>query len=599
MSNHLAQETSPYLKQHADNPVDWYPWDQLALEKACNENKPILLSIGYSACHWCHVMAQESFADEQTAQIMNEHFINIKVDREERPDLDKIYQTAYQLLNQQGGGWPLTVFLSPHDLTPFYAGTYFPKTPRYGMSSFKQILLTVQQAFEDQSAAIKVQNQRLRESLNTLYASTAQAETLSDAPLKALLVTLVDDYDPNYGGFGSAPKFPNSSYLQCLLQHADDNPQYLHILEFTLKKMAASGIYDQLSGGFYRYSVDEQWMIPHFEKMLYDNATLLALYAQTYAKTQDVFYKKIGIELANWIIKDMQAPSGGYFTSIDADSEHQEGKYYVWKHQQIKRALDDQEYQLFNAYYGLDQVENFEGSWHLHQVESFDTVCQKLSLSLSDGEKLLQHAKQKLLALRQQRIAPQRDEKILTAWNGLMIKAMTLAGFHLQQAEFIKSAQAALEFIQTHTWENKRLMACHKDGRARFNAYLDDYAFLLDAVMTLLQVQGKNEYLSFAKDLASSLVEYFYDENKGGFFFTASDHEPLILRPKQFSDDSIPCGNAIAISALNKLGQILGDDDYLQIAENSLKAAWPVMNQYPSAHSAMINALDEILTIKR
>lgn len=595
--NHLADETSPYLQQHANNPVDWFPWSKHALKKARTENKPVLLSIGYSACHWCHVMASESFMDNETARLMNQYFINIKVDREERPDLDKIYQTTYQLLTGQNGGWPLTVFLMPSDLTPFYAGTYFPLHPRYGLPSFQQVLLSVHDTFTKRELTMSEQAHQLRKSLTNLYQHTQAGQALNNTPITALLNNLSSEYDPCYGGFGQAPKFPNAGYLESLLRHAhlDNNTTYLTMVTDTLTKIANGGIYDQLGGGFYRYSVDQQWMIPHFEKMLYDNAALLALYAQTYAITGKILLKKTGIATANWAMQQMQSETGGYYTSLDADSEHEEGKYYYWQRKQVQRILDDAEYQIFSLYYNLDKGPNFENYWHLYNTKNMTAISQQLSIAPDKGKQLLKQAKDKLLAVRKRRTPPHRDEKILTAWNGLMIKAMALAGHHFQRDDFIQSAQAATDHIYKNLWQDKRLLASYKDGKARFTAYLDDYAFLLDGLIYLLQAEWQTQYLSFAEELADTLLKHYHDKKQGGFFFTADDHEPLILRPKPLTDESLPNGNAVAITALIKLSYLLNEPAYLSVVENSLHMAWQTMTQHPLAHSNMLNALDSYL----
>ncbi|MGH8121000.1 MAG: thioredoxin domain-containing protein, partial [Gammaproteobacteria bacterium] len=485
--NALIHETSPYLLQHAHNPVQWYPWGKEALERARQENKPILLSIGYSACHWCHVMAHESFEDPQTAAVMNEHFINIKVDREERPDLDRIYQAAQYLLTQRTGGWPLTMFLTPDQL-PFFGGTYFPPVSRYSLPGFRDLLLRVADYYRDALESIRKQNVSMLEALQQL-GKVSPADTgapLHDEPLHIAVQQLAESYDPVHGGFGGAPKFPHPSSLELLLLHFLRYPEdgesarrSLNMLEHTLRNMAEGGIYDQLGGGFSRYSVDERWRIPHFEKMLYDNGPLLTLYTQTWQITRQPLYKTIALESADWVMREMQSPAGGYYSSLDADSEGHEGKFYVWDRAEIRSLLDTDEFAIAEKYFGLDQPPNFEGHWHLH-------VTAPLEPATEQAVGLLRNARHKLLATRNTRIRPGRDEKILTSWNALMIKGMATAAAVFDDAPCFLSAERALKFLYTELWRNGRLLATCKDGKAHLNAYLDDHAFLIDAILALL-----------------------------------------------------------------------------------------------------------------
>ncbi|MEJ2761056.1 MAG: thioredoxin domain-containing protein, partial [Gammaproteobacteria bacterium] len=450
--NALIHETSPYLLQHAYNPVDWFPWNEGSLEKARAEHKPILLSIGYSACHWCHVMAHESFEDPETAAVMNEHFVNIKVDREERPDLDKIYQIAHQLLTQRGGGWPLTLFLTPDDRVPFFGGTYFPPEPRYGMPAFRTLLSRVADAWERDEDAIRQQNVSFKEAMGTLEPAPADSATRLDAaPLDQGVDELARTFDEVNGGFGGAPKFPHPASLEFLLQRyalrRGENEQEaaacLNMAETTLRHMAAGGIYDHLGGGFCRYAVDERWLIPHFEKMLYDNGSLLAVYAEAWRLTGDPDYRRVAAETADWILRDMQSEDGGYFSSLDADSEGEEGRFYLWTREQAEAVLSGEEYPLFARCYGLDGSPNFEGRWHLHIAVSLEEAAGALSLSLEQAEALLQSAREKLLQARNGRVWPGRDEKILTAWNGLMIRGMAVAAARLDEPAYLDSALRA------------------------------------------------------------------------------------------------------------------------------------------------------------
>ncbi|MET0086764.1 MAG: thioredoxin domain-containing protein [Sedimenticola sp.] len=601
--NRLAESTSPYLQQHAGNPVDWHPWDSDALELARQQDKPILLSIGYSACHWCHVMAHESFEDEETAALMNELFINIKVDREERPDLDRIYQSAHQLLTQRPGGWPLTVFLMPGDRVPFFAGTYFPGESRYGMPPFRDVLTRIAHAYRDQRDEIESQNQAFMVALNRLDPEPATGDaTLEAAPLESARQQLARSFDETHGGFGQAPKFPLPTSLQRVLRHwaatrisGRDDPRALHVTDYSMTRMALGGFNDQLGGGFYRYSVDNQWMIPHFEKMLYDNGPLLTLYVDLWRATEKPLFRDTAVRTADWVIREMQSPGGGYYSTLDADSEGREGLFYLWSPEEASQLLDEAEYRHLAAYYGLDREANFEGRWHLHNFRSIAELNERLDSTSEQAHGLLGSAREKLLKARQGRIRPGRDEKILTAWNALMIKGMARAGRVLNRPEYTASAEQALEFIRRHQWHNGRLLATHKDGSSALAAYLDDHAFLIDALLELLQTRWRQEDMAFARQLADLLLDRFEDPDNGGFFFTANDHETLIHRPKPFGDDAIPSGNGVAAHALNRLGHLLGETRYLEAAQRTLNTAWEQLTQVPHAHCALLEALEELL----
>ena len=603
-ANALAQETSPYLLQHAYNPVDWHPWNIDALMRARREDKPILLSIGYSACHWCHVMAYESFEDAETAALMNTHFINIKVDREERPDLDRIYQTAHQALNRKGGGWPLTVFLAPQTLTPFFAGTYFPKEPRYGMISFRDLLQRVWDYYQENQAEISTESARWRDFFAQLSKTEPVAETaLSSAPLDNARRELATHFDSQHGGFSVAPKFPHPTYLERLLRHwaltrdhgtADQSA--LHMAITTLQSMAEGGIYDQLGGGFYRYSVDGQWRIPHFEKMLYDNGPLLALYVDAWRITKNPVFFHTARDTAAWIVSTMQSPEGGFYSSLDADSEGEEGKYYVWDRENVRAMLSDEEAAIVMPHFGLTDDANFEGhAWHLHIAHPLDKVAQDAGIDLAQVQLHLAKAREKLLAARAARMAPGRDEKILTSWNALTIIGMVRSGRYLGASEFVDSAVRALDFLRDTMWSNGRLMATYKDGRARFNAYLDDYSFLLYATLEILQTCFREQDLNFAQQLADAMICHFDDTAQGGFFFTSHDHETLLHRPKVFADEAIPAGNGVAASALIRMGHLLAETRYLDAAQRVLRASWEAINQIPSAHSTLLHGLEEWL----
>jgi uncharacterized protein len=601
--NRLAAETSPYLLQHADNPVDWYAWGEPALLAARQQNKPILLSIGYSACHWCHVMAHESFEDPATAVLMNQLFINIKVDREERPDLDKIYQVAQQLITQGSGGWPLTMFLTPDEQAPFFGGTYFPKEPRYGMPAFGDLLRRVAEYYHSHGAEIVAQNEQLKLAFAALTPDSATADvTLNDVPLREARAALERSFDPQSGGFSQAPKFPHPSSIERCMRHwhgtaAQSNPDLkaLYMATLTLTRMAEGGLYDQLGGGFSRYSVDDRWMIPHFEKMLYDNGQLLCEYARASLATGEPLFARIAGETADWLLRDMRSPQGGFYSSLDADSEGHEGKFYVWSQAEIQALLTPQEYAAFSRRFGLDRNANFEGEWHLHIDEAVDAIAAALGEAAPAVTALLDSARAKLLKVRDLRVWPARDEKILTAWNALMIKGLAIAARVLRRPDLADAAAAAVDFIYRTLWRDGRLLATYKDGRAHLPAYLDDYAFLADALLELLQTRWRSSDLEFARQLTDVLLAQFEDREGGGFFFTAADHERLIHRSKTFSDDATPSGNGVAASVLGRLGFLLGEPSYLDAAERTLRAGWPMLQQYPQAHMSLVNALEEFL----
>jgi uncharacterized protein YyaL (SSP411 family) len=603
--NQLGNETSPYLLQHKDNPVHWYPWGDEALEVARRDRKPILLSVGYSACHWCHVMAHESFEDESTAEVMNRLFVNIKVDREERPDIDKIYQTAHQLITQRAGGWPLTVFLTPDGQLPFFAGTYFPNEARYGMPAFTELLMRVAQHYESEQDNIISQGNAVIQALSRIEPGAYDPDSQLDRqPLDKLRDQLAENFDADWGGFGSAPKFPHPTSLEFLLRHWRDTAHAeepdihaLYMCALTLTRMTDGGIYDHLGGGFYRYSVDREWGTPHFEKMLYDNGPLLALLAQLWQASSDDAFRVAAIETAEWAIREMQSTDGGFYSSLDADSEGEEGKFYVWTAEQAKAILEPQEFAALSCRYGLQQAANFEGAWHLQVRESLENTAAAIKEDTSHTTTVLDAARKKLLAERAQRIWPGRDEKILTSWNALMIRGLAITGRILKREDLIDAASRAVSFISKNLINDQnRLLACHKDERARFPAYLDDYAFLLDALLELLQARWNSEHLTLAIKLADDLLKNFEDAERGGFFFTGKDHEQLAHRPRTFGDDSLPAGNAIAACSLGRLGHLLGNTHYLQAVERTLQAGWPAMLDFPHGHAALVTALDEYLT---
>lgn len=602
-NNLLSQQTSPYLLQHADNPVNWRPWNQQSLALARKENKPILLSIGYSACHWCHVMAHESFEDDATAQIMNKHFINIKVDREERPDLDKIYQTAHSLLTSRSGGWPLTVFLSPENQMPFYAGTYFPNNPRQNMPSFSEILQLVTNAYSNRQSDIQQQEVSIKNVLADISKYTPSQLALSSLPLDLARKQLKNAFNNDTGGFSGAPKFPHCDMIERCLRHylylnshGKIDKTALHMAMLSLDKMALGGFQDQLSGGFFRYSTDEQWMIPHFEKMLYDNAQLTYLYTQAYLISQQPLYKQTALKTGYWITQQMQSSEGGYYSALDADTDGIEGKTYVWQAQQLKSLLTDSEYTVYEKKYNLSTAANFEEYYHLHSEILNHDLAVQLNLNLAQLEQLLESARLKLLTQRDSRPQPQLDHKILCSWNALMIRAMSFTGKHLNNKDFIHSAFKAADFIKQTLWKEQRLMASYNNGNAQLNAYLDDYAYLLQALIELLQARWSKPHYLWAIEIADSLLAFFEDDKEGGFFFTSHDHEQLLYRSKTFSDDAMPNGNSIAATALIQLAALTGDSRYLDCAENTIRCCYSALNEQAITHCSLLHALELYLS---
>ncbi len=590
--NRLAGETSPYLLQHAANPVDWHPWGEAAIAKARAEDKPILLSIGYSACHWCHVMAHESFEDEATAAVMNRLFVNVKVDREERPDLDKVYQLAHQVLTQRGGGWPLTMFLAADDLVPFFGGTYFPKDARYGMPAFAELLERVAAFYRDERASVSSQNASLRSVFDEILPPAAQPGTaITRAPVELAKRRLAASFDARHGGFGQAPKFPHPASLELLLRDEDTRPMAL----LTLRRMSEGGIFDQLGGGFCRYSVDPFWMVPHVEKMLYDNGALLALLADASAVADDAILRRAALETAGWALREMRAPGGAFYAALDADSEGHEGKFYVWQRGEAEQLLAADEYRVLARRFGLDRDANFEGTWHLHAFVGLDDLAREFGMPQGHVEGLLDAARAKLLAARGARVRPGLDDKVLTAWNGLMIRGLAMAGRRLAAPALTDAAFAAIDFLRREAWRDGRLYAAWKGGAARFPAYLDDHAFLLDALVEALQSRFRPEDLAFACRIADALIAGFADREHGGFWFTAEGADTPLGRSKGFADEAMASGNGVAARALARLGWLVGETRYLDAAEATIRGGYASLARAPEAHAAMLVALEEYL----
>jgi uncharacterized protein len=598
MPNRLAGETSPYLLQHAGNPVDWYPWGEAALARARRENKPILLSIGYSACHWCHVMAHESFEDERVAALMNDLFVNIKVDREERPDLDQIYQTAHAMLTQRSGGWPLTMFLTP-DQAPFFGGTYFPKDSRYGLIGFAELLPRVAQAYREQGSAIAEQNARLKAALALTNPEPPGASDALPAAAPELAYTaLARSFDPTHGGFGAAPKFPHAAELDfCLRRYAlRGDASALDIVSVTLQRMAAGGIHDHVGGGFCRYSVDAEWTIPHFEKMLYDNAALLALYADAWRATGEAAFARAARGIAAWVLRDMRSPEGAFYSSVDADSEHEEGKFYVWTPAAAEALLSPEEWTIARRHWGLDGPPNFEHTaWHLRIAVPLAGVADELGIGLDAAQARLESARGKLFAARERRVRPGRDDKVLTGWNALMVGALARAARVFDEVQWRNAAQRAADFVRASLWRDAKLLTTYKDGRAHLNAYLDDHAYLLAALIELMQTQFRKQDLDWAIAIAEALLRRFEDTANGGFFFTSHDHEALIHRPKPAHDNATPAGNGIAAQALLTLGHWLGEPRYVAAAERTLRAFAGELGERPAGVASLLVGLEDAL----
>ena len=594
--NRLIHETSPYLRQHAFNPVDWYPWGEEALARARRENKPILLSIGYSACHWCHVMERESFSDPEIARVMNEHFVNIKVDREERPDLDHTYQLAAQLLTRQGG-WPLTVFLTP-DLRPFFAGTYFPPEDRYGRPGFKRVLETLHRAYTTDP-------QRVAETAAQLAEAVRKFNRLGDNPAAEVpdpdLVNwavdrLLADADRVYGGFGQAPKFPSVPSLQLLQQwgYLAPHERALEHVDRTLERMAAGGIYDQLGGGFHRYAVDRYWLVPHFEKMLYDNALLSTLYLQAWQRTRRPLYERIVRETLDYVLREMTGPAGGFCSAQDADSEGEEGKFFVWRPEEVRVVLGEPLGDLFCLAYGVTPGGNFEdGASVLHAALPLEELAADRGISVEEVQRQLTQARERLLAVREARVRPQRDEKVLVAWNGLMISALARAGIALAEPRYLTAARRTAAFVRERLMTPEGgLLHSFKDKAAPAPGFLDDYAAFIAALLDLYEATLEREYLDEAERLAARMIALFWDEEEGGFFLTPAGYEAALVRPKELWDQAAPSGNGMAAVTLWRLFFLTGDERWRMRVADLLAAFADQMSRNPWGTASMLAALD-------
>ena len=595
--NRLGAETSPYLLQHANNPVDWHPWGKAALALARSEARPILLSIGYSACHWCHVMAHESFEDPDVAAAMNASFVNIKVDREERPDLDQIYQTAHALLARRSGGWPLTMFLTPEG-APFFGGTYFPKEGRHGLPGFLDLLPRVAAAYRERGPAIAAQAAQLREALASLEPAPGGGAALPASAPEDALAELGRRFDPVHGGFGAAPKFPHATDLEfCLAAHArTGDAEALAIVRVTLGKMADGGIHDQLGGGFCRYSVDAEWTIPHFEKMLYDNGPLLALYADLARVTGESRFADVANGIVGWLTREMRAPDGAFYSSLDADSEGEEGRFYVWSRDEVRALLDPGDHAVAAPHFGLDGAPNFEGrAWNLRVAVPLADVAARLAIPEGEARARLAAARTALERARAGRVRPGLDDKILSSWNALAIAGLARAARALDEPAWADLAMAATDALRRTAWRDGRLLAARKGEHARLEAYLDDYAFLLAALLELLQARFRAADYAWARQVADVLLDEFEDRAQGGFFFTSHGHERLFHRTKPGRDNATPSGNGVAASALIALGHLSAETRYVDSGERVLRLFAPALAQSPGGFSSMLAALAEVL----
>jgi len=595
MTNRLAGTTSPYLRQHAANPVDWYPWGDEALARSRAEGKPILLSIGYSACHWCHVMAHESFEDPAIAAVMNELFVNIKVDREERPDLDQIYQTAHALMTRRSGGWPLTMFLTPSG-TPFFAGTYFPKQGRYGLPGFVDLLPRVAEAYRQKGDEITAQNARLSEAMAGFEPAGGAGALPGDAPAVAL-TGLKRSFDPNDGGFGGAPKFPHPTELDFCLHAwgATHDEGALAIVRTSLARMADGGIHDQLGGGFCRYSVDAQWTIPHFEKMLYDNGPLLGLYADAARAVGEARFADVARGIVDWLSREMRDGEGAFYSSLDADSEGEEGKFYVWSADEARALVKPEDWAVAAAHFGLDRPPNFEGhAWHLRVVAPLEDVAAQLVLPVPEARARLARAQAALFAAREKRIRPGRDDKVLTSWNALAISGLARAARALDDPQWADLAFAAADTLKRTVWRGGRLLATRFGDHADLNGYLDDYAFLLAALVELMQTRFRAADFAWARELADAMLAHFEDRERGGFFFTSHDHEKLFHRTKPGPDNATPSGNGVAAHALITYGSLALEPRYIDAADRCVRLFAPMLADSPGGCSTLLAALADL-----
>jgi uncharacterized protein YyaL (SSP411 family) len=598
-ANRLARETSPYLLQHAHNPVDWYPWGDEALRRAREEDLPILLSVGYSACHWCHVMERESFENEEVARLMNGSFVNVKVDREERPDVDALYMTAVQQMTGRGG-WPMTVFLMP-DGTPFYGGTYFPPTPRHGLPAFSQILVAVADAYRERRDEVARSADELRLMLRQSMELRPPPSPLGLDLLDAAYRGVASNFDPRHGGFGGAPKFPQPMVLDFLLRswRRTGDEEALRMVVETLRAMARGGIYDQLGGGFHRYSVDARWLVPHFEKMLYDNALLARIYLHAWQATGDVQLRRVAEEVLDYAVREMISPEGGFYSAQDADSEGEEGRFYVWTPAEIDAALGPEDGPLFRRYFDVTDAGNFEGKNILHADRPAAEVAAELGVPLPRLEAAVARGRETLYPLRSRRVWPGRDEKVLTAWNAMMLRSFAEAAAALGRADYLEVARRCAAFLLGPLRPEGRLLRSYRDGSARIDAFLEDHALLVDALVSLYQADFDPRWIAEARSLAGVMVERFWSEEDGMFFDTARDGERLVVRPRDINDSATPSGASAAATALLRLAALTGDESYERLAVREMENLSGLLERLPQGFGAMLSAIDRHLAPAR
>lgn len=581
------------MLQHAHNPVEWFAWSEEALNKAKIEDKPIFLSIGYAACHWCHVMEHESFEDERTAKLMNDNFVCIKVDREERPDIDQIYMNFVQL-STGSGGWPLSAFLTP-EAVPFFGGTYFPPADRYNLPGFPRILISVAEAYRGKREDILKSSSKILQDLSRVGITESSTAAFSTGQLDTAFQGLSRSYDATNGGFGGAPKFPPAMTLEfCLKQFARmKDEKALEIVVNTCRKMACGGMYDQIGGGFHRYSVDSVWLVPHFEKMLYDNAQLAKLYLHVFQVTKDDFFKRIAVEILEYVKREMLDEKGGFYAAQDADSEGVEGKFFVWTPSEVAEILGESDAKVFNGYFDITNDGNFEGENIPHVSHSIEDSARRLNVSIEQLNAVLERGRKLLFDVRENRIKPMRDEKVLTAWNGLMLATFAEASAILDSDDYREIAVRNADFVlKNMRGANGLLLRTYKDGQAKLNAYLEDYAFFADGLLELYQASGEVRWLKEAKNLVDTMISEFWDSEAGGFYFTGESHENLIVRSKDFFDNATPSGNSVAADVLLKLTILTGNEDYFRYASELFRLISNSMRQYPSAFGRGLCALD-------
>ena len=599
MTNRLINETSPYLLQHAHNPVDWYPWGEEALQRAANEDKPIMLSIGYSACHWCHVMERESFEDEAIAALMNQNFICIKVDREERPDLDAVYMEAVQALTGSGG-WPMTVFLTPQG-KPFYGGTYFPPADRSGMPGFGRILESVSQAYRTNRGEIERVTNQLTEQMGRTGQLAKGSGLLTDEILQQAYSQLASNFDYQNGGFGAAPKFPQPMTPEFLLRHyhRTRDGHTLEMVNLTLEKMARGGMYDQIGGGFHRYSTDTYWLVPHFEKMLYDNALLARLYLHAFQLTQRPLHRRITEEILDYVLREMTDPQGGFYSAQDADSEGEEGKFFLWSRSQVVSELGEEEGSLFADFFDISEGGNFEGSNIPNIKVKAMTFAQERGIPLEQLVSVVQRGKAKLLEVREQRIHPLRDDKVLTSWNGMMLRSLAEAGAALNRGDYLDAASDNAAFLLENMRPEGRLLRTFREGQAKLLGYLEDYAFAADGLLDLYEATFELRWLRESVGLADEMLRLFWDEELGGFYDTGIDHESLVVRPRDIFDNAQPCGGSVATEVLLRLAIITGKEEYQAKAAQPLRAIHQLMARAPGGTGQWLAALDFYLSLPK